>query len=114
MTSVIVLVDVQEKAKLELELNVHKSNSAALKSETERLTLELGELRGQLRTARETSDASKAQLSEVLKTANLNQSSEDPVGQLNDQLKSLNQQVSVRDCSHTGDWLYYTTVFLWL
>ena len=83
----------QVKASLESELSTHKSSADSYKSETERLTLELGELRGQLRVARETADRSKAQLGEVLKTAKIDQSSDDVIEQLHEQLRSLHKQV---------------------
>lgn len=63
------------------------------RTEVDRLTSEIHEVNAQLRDARNESERTKQELSDVLRTAKLDKNSDDVIGQLNEQLKSLHQQV---------------------
>ena len=63
------------------------------KTEVERLTSQIHEVNAQLRDAKKESERTKQDLDEILRTAKLDRESENAIGQLHDQLKSLQQQV---------------------
>ena len=63
------------------------------KTEVERLTSQIHEVNAQLRDAKKESERTKQELDEILRTAKLDRESENAIGQLHDQLKSLQQQV---------------------
>lgn len=75
------------------DLDTQKASFDMYKSEVERLTSEVHEVNAQLRGARNESERTKQELDEVLRTAKLDRESENVMGQLHDQLKSLHQQV---------------------
>ena len=68
------------------------------KTEVERLTSQIHEVNAQLRDAKKESERTKQEMDEILRTAKLDRESENAIGQLHDQLKSLQQQVIWFNC----------------
>ena len=83
----------QEKSQLIADLDTQKASFDMYKTEVERLTSQIHEVNAQLRDAKKESERTKQELDEILRTAKLDRESENAIGQLHDQLKSLQQQV---------------------
>ena len=74
-------------------MDTQKASFDMYKTEVERLTSQIHEVNAQLRDAKKESERTKQELDEILRTAKLDRESENAIGQLHDQLKSLQQQV---------------------
>ena len=74
-------------------MDTQKASFDMYKTEVERLTSQIHEVNAQLRDAKKESERTKQDLDEILRTAKLDRESENAIGQLHDQLKSLQQQV---------------------
>lgn len=77
------------------ELDSQKEQLQSLLLEKSSVSTSLELLTKQLRDAEKRSETDRLQLLEVLKTAKLNSGSEDALVQLNEQLKTLKQQVKL-------------------
>ena len=74
-------------------MDTQKASFDMYKTEVERLTSQIHEVNAQLRDAKKESERTKQEMDEILRTAKLDRESENAIGQLHDQLKSLQQQV---------------------
>ncbi|XP_067935428.1 interaptin-like [Watersipora subatra] len=93
----------QMRSGMESEIAAARSNAELYKSESDRLSMELGDLRQQLRDAHNVSDGVKLELRGLLKTAKLDEKADDAVAQLHEQLKALQKE--------TAEYKFTTTHF---